>query len=211
MSLSYAGKPLARDDRTLEDYSVGNLARLTWNQPVGKRPPSKSSLLCLQIPPTGRRSRRIASTRSSSDTIGTSHVCPRQKGRLHLFAPVSRLGVPTATRSIFLDPAGTRCRRLVALSRRRRLQVTDSPRTLCGVLSYSELRTLAAGACVRASTPFHGSHEPVLGVPDLHDRRRVQPIRRRGSVRVAGRLFDARRRLSRSRGLLRRVLARAHG
>jgi len=52
MSLAYAGKPLARDDRTLADCGVGNLARLTFGINMsGKRPPAQGPhLLCVQYP-----------------------------------------------------------------------------------------------------------------------------------------------------------------
>ena len=51
MSLSYAGKPLARDDRTLADYGVGNLARLTFGINMSGKPPTQGPhLLCLQYP-----------------------------------------------------------------------------------------------------------------------------------------------------------------
>ena len=52
MSLAYAGKPLARDDRTLADCGVGNLARLTFGINMsGKRPTAQGPhLLCVQYP-----------------------------------------------------------------------------------------------------------------------------------------------------------------
>lgn len=52
MSLAYAGKPLARDYRTLADYGVQNLATLTFGINVSAKPPPPGSrhVLCLQYP-----------------------------------------------------------------------------------------------------------------------------------------------------------------
>ena len=158
MSLSYAGKPLARDDRTLEDYSVGNLARLTFGINMsGKRPPAQGPhLLCLQYPAERKAfSSDCFYKVRPSDTIGD----------LKLMVLASEGIVCTCLRLGYHDwvyrdsdklsdilsrgPEVLPMLRVIHYSRRARASrtvtrlATDLVRE---VLSYSDLRTLAAGA-----------------------------------------------------------------
>ena len=181
MSLSYAGKPLARDDRTLADYSVGNLARLTFGINLsGKRPTTGPHLLCLQYP-TERKA-------FSSDCF--YKVRPANTIRDLKLMVLAREGIVcTCLRLGYQDwvyPDGDKLSRIfrdfevrefealptlrvVNFSRRARASrnvtrlATDLLRE---VLSYSELRTLAAGASTcRAlldAVPPKLAHELVL-------------------------------------------------
>ena len=157
MSLSYAGKPLARDDRTLEDYSVGNLARLTFGINLsGKRPPSQGPhLLCLQYPAERKAfSSDCFYKVQPSDTIGDLKMSVL--AREGIVCTCLRLGYQDwvyrdgeKLSRIFGDLEALPTLRVVNFSRRARASRTVTRLAtdlLREVLSYSDLRTLAAGA-----------------------------------------------------------------
>ena len=156
MSLSYAGKPLARDDRTLADYGVGNLARLTFGINMSGKPPTQGPhLLCLQYP-TERKafSSDCFYKVRPSDTIGSLKLMVL--AREGIVCTCLRLGYqdwvyPDGDKlsRIFGDLEALPTLRVIHYSRRARASrtvtrlATDLVRE---VLSYSDLRTLAAGA-----------------------------------------------------------------
>ena len=177
MSLSYAGKPLARDDRTLADYSVGNLARLTFGINMSAKPPPSQGphLLCLQYPAERKAfSSDCFYKVRPSDTIGSLKLMVL--AREGIVCTCLRLGYNNwAYRDgdklsrILGDLEALPTLRVVNYSRRARASrtvtrlATDLVRE---VLSYSDFRTLAAGAATcRAlleAVPPKLAHELVL-------------------------------------------------
>ena len=157
MSLSYAGKPLARDDRTLADYGVGNLARLTFGINMSAKPPPSQGphLLCLQYPAERKAfSSDCFYKVRPSDTIGSLKLMVL--AREGIVCTCLRLGYqdwvyPDGDKlsRIFGDLEALPTLRVIHYSRRARASrtvtrlATDLVRE---VLSYSDLRTLAAGA-----------------------------------------------------------------
>merc|ERR1711871_466395 len=154
--MGYAGKPLARDDRTLADYGVGNLARLTFGINMSGKPPTQGPhLLCLQYP-TERKafSSDCFYKVRPSDTIGSLKLMVL--AREGIVCTCLRLGYqdwvyPDGDKlsRIFGDLEALPTLRVIHYSRRARASrtvtrlATDLVRE---VLSYSDLRTLAAGA-----------------------------------------------------------------
>ena len=176
MSLSYAGKPLAMDDRTLADYSVGNLARLTFGINLsGKRPTTGPHLLCLQYP-TERKafsSDCFYKVRPANTIRDLKLMVLAREGivctclRLGYQDWVCRDGEKLSR--IFGDLEALPTLRVVNFSQRARASRTVTRLAtdlLREVLSYSDLRTLAAGAvtcrALLEAVPPKLAHELVL-------------------------------------------------
>ena len=156
MTLAYGGKPLW-DNRTLADYSVGNLARLTFGINLSAKPPPSQGphLLCLQYPAERKAfSSDCFYKVRPSDTIGSLKLMVL--AREGIVCTCLRLGYQDwvyrdgeKLSRIFGDLEALPTLRVIHYSRRARASrtvtrlATDLVRE---VLSYSDLRTLAAGA-----------------------------------------------------------------
>jgi len=156
MTLAYGGKPLW-DNRTLADYSVGNLARLTFGINMSAKPPPSQGphLLCLQYPAERKAfSSDCFYKVRPSDTIGSLKLMVL--AREGIVCTCLRLGYQDwvyrdgeKLSRIFGDLEALPTLRVIHYSRRARASrtvtrlATDLVRE---VLSYSDLRTLAAGA-----------------------------------------------------------------
>ena len=159
MSLAYAGKPLARDDRTLADCGVGNLARLTFGINLsGKRPTTGPHLLCLQYPTERKAFSSDCFYEVELDTTvrDLTRIVLAREGFIvtRIFdGPYDELRIGNVPLEDILrsHAAGNTVPtlRVAQYSRRARASrtvtrlATDLVRE---VLSYSDLRTLAAGA-----------------------------------------------------------------
>ena len=156
MTLAYGGKPLW-DSHTLGDFGVRNLARLTFGIDMSAKPPPAQGphLLCLQYPAERKAfSSDCFYKVRPSDTIGSLKLMVL--AREGIVCTCLRLGYqdwvyPDGDKlsRIFGDLEALPTLRVIHYSRRARASrtvtrlATDLVRE---VLSYSDLRTLAAGA-----------------------------------------------------------------
>ena len=176
MTLAYGGKPLW-DNRTLADYSVGNLARLTFGINLSAKPPPSQGphLLCLQYPAERKAfSSDCFYEVRPADTIRDLKLmvlaredivctCLRGVRRLVNFTYEDDDGILTGLSDLVSTLRVINYSRRARASRTVTRLATDLVRE---VLSYSDLRTLAAGAATcRAlleAVPPKLAHELVL-------------------------------------------------